>query len=662
MPILGPESTDRIRQAYRSVNDIDLFVGGLAERPVVGGLVGPTFACIIAQQFGNLRKGDRFWYENGGFESSFTPAQLASLRQVTLAQVLCRQVNGGTMQPHAFLPPDMTGNERQFCGELSLIPLDLIPWTERDPLNKQHDLPLRLTTLPQKPQLIPNNHNSATNNSNKNKNKNKKTKRKRKKPPVVAKEDVPNGVETKLDDETLLLTKPIKVTKNEAVVATKLDRLDAQTTKKSDKLKLTSTTLNDKLDFEEGRTTLSTDRSVEQIESRSIVGNAESKTIPLVQWQKKDPNTLHIAITWNGVQAAESKPLAPTLHDKISSVDDEIHFIPGTGGSFTVRPPIRPMQTPAPAINSPFSYDPHSKPMTMQNNYGPMTFWTANDVPIINRPQNVFDNRNTITMRPRPVAYRPQLTYYPMTMTPQQNHFNSGGSNSKPPTFIYSSYKLATGKVSPAAQTPFSSLVANSPMESKTLPSESEDNLKRPQDESNELSSTDYSPTTPSTDSTTFHSQTDSTDPSLDYTDDDDYDSSTVYPPVLTMTDNNSELLVTSDEWDRATQFDKDGYLRPDHMNFHELTLDADEKLNKDFKTVQLEDSLLNLTEPRRPALSIVSDLELSTNHENNNDDKDEDGKTDNKGINDNKKETIAFVPLKILNSDDRWVDRVKRC
>ena len=86
--IVGPKSLDKLKLAYNSIDDIDLFVGGLAERPVVGGLVGPTFACLIAQQFSNLRKGDRFWYENPGFESSFTPAQLESIRQATFSQVL----------------------------------------------------------------------------------------------------------------------------------------------------------------------------------------------------------------------------------------------------------------------------------------------------------------------------------------------------------------------------------------------------------------------------------------------------------------------------------------------------------------------------------------------------------------------------------------------
>ena len=34
-------------------------VGGLAERPLSGAVVGPTFGCLLGQQFQILKKGDR---------------------------------------------------------------------------------------------------------------------------------------------------------------------------------------------------------------------------------------------------------------------------------------------------------------------------------------------------------------------------------------------------------------------------------------------------------------------------------------------------------------------------------------------------------------------------------------------------------------------------
>jgi len=55
---------EKLQKVYSSVDDIDLWIGGLAEEHVEGGCVGETFARIIALQYRVLRDGDRFWYEN----------------------------------------------------------------------------------------------------------------------------------------------------------------------------------------------------------------------------------------------------------------------------------------------------------------------------------------------------------------------------------------------------------------------------------------------------------------------------------------------------------------------------------------------------------------------------------------------------------------------
>lgn len=74
-----------------------------------------------------------FRYENGGFESSFTPAQLQQIRKVTLAQVLCQTMeNVDTLQPFVFLSSAEFGNERVPCDSFLFNNFDLSPWTERE--------------------------------------------------------------------------------------------------------------------------------------------------------------------------------------------------------------------------------------------------------------------------------------------------------------------------------------------------------------------------------------------------------------------------------------------------------------------------------------------------------------------------------------------------
>ncbi|CAG9826224.1 unnamed protein product [Diabrotica balteata] len=120
--IFSVETTKKFRKVYRHVDDIDLFSGGLAEKPVKGAVVGPTFACIIAQQF---------WYENGEFLSSFTPAQLHQIRRATLSSILCQTMDEiETIQPFSFLSPDSNKNKRLSCKDPILKNFDLSPWIE----------------------------------------------------------------------------------------------------------------------------------------------------------------------------------------------------------------------------------------------------------------------------------------------------------------------------------------------------------------------------------------------------------------------------------------------------------------------------------------------------------------------------------------------------
>ncbi len=59
-------------QSFRSVDDIDLFSGILAEKKVSGGLVGQLGAHILAAQFHRLKTCDRYFYENGNQLGSFS--------------------------------------------------------------------------------------------------------------------------------------------------------------------------------------------------------------------------------------------------------------------------------------------------------------------------------------------------------------------------------------------------------------------------------------------------------------------------------------------------------------------------------------------------------------------------------------------------------------
>ncbi len=96
-----PSVQAKLKAAYETVDDIDVWVGMLAEDHVAGSSVGELIRFVLIDQFTRLRNGDRFW-----FESTFDGVQLDHLNSTTLAAVIQRNTDLSTIQDNAFIVPE----------------------------------------------------------------------------------------------------------------------------------------------------------------------------------------------------------------------------------------------------------------------------------------------------------------------------------------------------------------------------------------------------------------------------------------------------------------------------------------------------------------------------------------------------------------------------
>lgn len=87
----------KLEELYGDVNDIDLWVGLLAEDHLSHGSVGPTLRAILIEQFVRLRRADRYWYER-----VYSGRKLDALRSTTLAKVIRRNTSLENVQDNVF--------------------------------------------------------------------------------------------------------------------------------------------------------------------------------------------------------------------------------------------------------------------------------------------------------------------------------------------------------------------------------------------------------------------------------------------------------------------------------------------------------------------------------------------------------------------------------
>ncbi|GFS41621.1 peroxidasin [Nephila pilipes] len=116
----------KLERLYGHPDNIDLWVGGISEEPIGGAKVGPTFLCLLIDQFRRVRDGDRFWYENPGI---FSPDQLHQIKQSSLARVICDNGdNITTLTEDVFTVPHLQSPNFRSCSTLPEVKLSV--WTE----------------------------------------------------------------------------------------------------------------------------------------------------------------------------------------------------------------------------------------------------------------------------------------------------------------------------------------------------------------------------------------------------------------------------------------------------------------------------------------------------------------------------------------------------
>jgi peroxidase len=98
------ELVGKLQTAYGSVDDIDAFIGGLAEDHVNGGSVGELFSKIISDQFAAIRDGDQNWFE--ATSSGLSQSEISTIKSTSLADVIKRNSTIEDLEDNVFHASD----------------------------------------------------------------------------------------------------------------------------------------------------------------------------------------------------------------------------------------------------------------------------------------------------------------------------------------------------------------------------------------------------------------------------------------------------------------------------------------------------------------------------------------------------------------------------
>ncbi|XP_044143031.1 eosinophil peroxidase-like [Bufo gargarizans] len=110
---------------YGTPQNIDIWVGAVAEPLLPNARVGELLACLIGNQFRRTRDGDRFYYER---HTEFTAAQRAAIEKVKMSRIICDNTAITEVPQNVFVA---NSYPRDFVNCSKISAFDLSPWRRR---------------------------------------------------------------------------------------------------------------------------------------------------------------------------------------------------------------------------------------------------------------------------------------------------------------------------------------------------------------------------------------------------------------------------------------------------------------------------------------------------------------------------------------------------
>lgn len=120
-----------MQDVYGSVNNIDPWVGFLAEDHMNNAMFGPTVMAIVKRQFKALRDGDRFFYENDPW---LTPDEKNEIRGTRLSDIIRRNTGINSIDDDIFIVGSLTSSNFD-ARTLPVIDLTVAPNPTKGPVS-----------------------------------------------------------------------------------------------------------------------------------------------------------------------------------------------------------------------------------------------------------------------------------------------------------------------------------------------------------------------------------------------------------------------------------------------------------------------------------------------------------------------------------------------